>query len=231
MCPSFVISVISNINDPMPGVMPEPEQIWFFVREHMDITAFSQRHCLKHEILGSDHALTLLQLLSRASPEGEQSPAPDSVDDFAFYIHSASMKACVQLLTDTSIYVTWSLYCQHDDVVTIYVRNAKDPSPNTSHAPSHNASLRDRRQVSGASRRTPAVLLRPELRHISTNIDVLTGEPVASLADDQRVVLDLGQGKVESFSKDYLLGMYICCLSGKYFPVMLTCRRLDQCGG
>jgi hypothetical protein len=61
----------------------------------------------------------------------------DEVQKFAFYLHSASMAAAVRLLSDESILVTYNLYCQKDDVVTILVRGINEPSPNTSRSPSH----------------------------------------------------------------------------------------------
>ena len=39
------------------------------------------------------------------------------------------MAAAVRLLSDESILVTYNLYCQKDDVVTILVRGINEPSP------------------------------------------------------------------------------------------------------
>lgn len=137
-----------------------------------------------------------------------------NVDKHTFWIHSNSMKAAVQLLSDKSIEVTWSLYCQSDDVVTIHIRTAKDPSPNTSKASSHNNSLAERRHVSGQRRKVSEIFIRTPLDHITSGLDAATLEPIRDLDDNDKVTLNIGGGKSETFSKDYLLGKKC---SGFYF--------------
>jgi len=116
------------------------------------------------------------------------------------------MKAAVQLLSDKSIEVTWNLYCQRDDVVTIHIRTTSDPSPNTSKAPSHNNSLAERRRVSGQQRKVSEIFNRNPLGHVTSGLDAATLEPIQDLKDDDKVTINIGGGKRETFSKDYLLG-------------------------
>lgn len=133
------------------------------------------------------------------------------VEDHTFWIHSNSMRAAVQLLTDESIRVTYQLYCKDDAVVTIYIRPANDPSPNASHAPSHNISLAERRKASG--RRTVSdIFIRPALPHIHDSLDALSVELLGTLNEVEKVTIDLGMGKSETFSKDYLIGEKIIIL-------------------
>lgn len=99
----------------------------------------------------------------------------DSVDKYAFYIHSTSMAAAVRLLTDESILVTYKLYCQKDDVVVILVRAVTDPSPNSFKAASHESSLEERRKVSRGAL-VPDVFIQPPPRHGSDTVDVSTME-------------------------------------------------------
>lgn len=129
-----------------------------------------------------------------------------NISDYSFWIHSNAMKAAVQLLSNESIMVTWGLYCRSDAIVTIHIRKKSDPSPNTSRAASHSASLAERRKISGPRVNVSEVLLRPPLRHVSTDLDAMTLEPIKDLGEDEKVILNLGGGKVETFSKGYLLG-------------------------
>ena len=127
------------------------------------------------------------------------------VDDHTFWIHSNSMKVAVQLLNDNSIQMTWKLYCESDGVMTIHIRPAADPSPNTSKAPSHNASLAERRKVSG--RRTVSdIFIRSPLEHVTSGLDAASLEPIKNLKEGEKVTISTGEGKVETFSKEYLLG-------------------------
>src|SRR6266487_2527686 len=64
------------------------------------------------------------------------------------------------LLTDRSFIMTYRLYCQKDKVVTIIVRPADDPSPNSSRCPSAPESLRQRRRGSG-DRNLQNIVIRP----------------------------------------------------------------------
>lgn len=133
------------------------------------------------------------------------SKARGKFEDHSFWIHSNSMKAAVQLLSDRSIPITWELYCKHDSVVTIHIRPAQDPSPNTSQATSHQQSLAERRKNSG--RRTVSdIFVRPPLSQVTASLDALSLDPVNKLEDENKVTIDLGEGKSETFSKEYLLG-------------------------
>ncbi|KAL8881155.1 MAG: hypothetical protein Q9198_001582 [Flavoplaca austrocitrina] len=128
------------------------------------------------------------------------------VSQHTFWIHSRSMSAAVQLLDDMSIIKTADIYCSKDPIVTIYVRNSDDESPNTSRAVSHATTLNLRRQVSGQVQ-IPEVIVRPPRRNTSSSLDIISQEPVRSLAVEDQVILDLGKGKQETYSKEYLLGI------------------------
>ncbi|OQE16187.1 hypothetical protein PENSTE_c025G06250 [Penicillium steckii] len=68
---------------------------------------------------------------------------------YAFWITSSSMRSAVALLNDSSVHVTYELYCKKDPVITVIVRPERDPSPNSSQTPSAEDSLRERQKVSG----------------------------------------------------------------------------------
>lgn len=172
------------------------DQIWFFLRENLHMTDFTQGYQSKADFFEMGPSFETILQLARA----EKSKA----DDYDFYLHSSSMKAAVQILSDEAITVTWSLYCQHDPVVTVHVRSKDDPSPNSTRTPSHSASLAQRRQVSRS--KIPEVMLRGPLRHVSHDLDVATLAPIQDLPDSDKVVLDLGMGQAETLSKEYLLG-------------------------
>ena len=175
------------------------EQIWFFIWENMkpksSLPPYEQGYLHLSEV---KKGMTLAKTLQIADVDSR-------VDDHTFWIHSNSMKAAVQLLNDNSIQMTWKLYCENDSVVTIHIRPAADPSPNTSKAPSHNASLAERRKVSG--RRTVSdIFTRSPLEHVTSGLDAANLEPIKNLKEDEKVTISIGEGKVETFSKEYLLG-------------------------
>ena len=113
----------------------------------------------------------------------------------------------MQLLSDASIEATWSLYCQKDSVVTVRIRPSSDPSPNTSAAVSRENSLEERKKVSGRQRKVSDVFIRPQLDPILRGLDVSTQKPLRDFKEEERITIDLGMGKMETFSKEYLLGM------------------------
>jgi hypothetical protein len=175
------------------------EQIWFFIWEKMkpkpSLAPYKQGYLPLSEVKKGMTLTKILQIVGVDSP----------VDDHTFWIHSNSMKAAVQLLNDNSIQMTWKLYCESDSVVTIHIRPAADPSPNTSKAPSHSASLAERRKVSG--RRTVSdIFTRSPLEHVTSGLDATSLEPIKNLKEGDKVTISTGEGKVETFSKEYLLG-------------------------
>jgi hypothetical protein len=131
---------------------------------------------------------------------GDQNP-----NDYSFFIFSDSMKAAVQLLNDKSVFVIYRLYCENDDAVTIIVRPAADPSPNSSQCPSAPESLRQRRKLSG-KHNLQNVFVRPVVPKDTKNLDAETLLPISQLPENQKVVLDLGRGRFETFSASYILG-------------------------
>ncbi|CZT03507.1 uncharacterized protein RAG0_10231 [Rhynchosporium agropyri] len=176
------------------------EQIWFFSWESTKPSTksppYQQGWLPLPEVVRQ--GLTLQKALTT-------SRAPGQVSDHNFWIHSNSMSAAVQLLTDQSIKVTWELYCKKDAVVTIHIRPNKDPSPNASRASSHQQSLADRRKQSGR-RAVSEIFVRPPLSQITSALDTLSLGPINKLDSSDEVTLDLGGGKSETFSKEYLLG-------------------------
>lgn len=171
--------------------------LWFLIFESVISDQYFLAHKTHTNFISSNPRLK--SILSLIHVQGDEK-------DFSFWLHSGSMPAAVQLLSDESILTTWELYCQADQVITIYVRERKDPSPNASRAVSHALSLEQRRKVSQAE---PAEIeLRTPLRHNTCqSSDVLSRDPVRRLPTNDQVVLDLGRGKTETFSKDYLRGI------------------------
>ncbi|KAI2625707.1 hypothetical protein GGR54DRAFT_592678 [Hypoxylon sp. NC1633] len=171
------------------------QQLWFFLREDMSISQFTQVPLTLSEVRKID--LTFGYCLSATK-------SPGSVHDYTFHIHSASMAAAVQLLSDESIIATYNIYCQRDPVVTIIIRKAGDPSPNTSRSASHDNSLAERRKVS-ASRGllVPELFIQPTVRHVSGSMDINTLEPI----DDKTALVTMHcDDETFTFTKDYLLG-------------------------
>jgi hypothetical protein len=81
------------------------EQLWFFLKEDMNLPTFVQHQYTFADVrrngIKLENILTILNV-------------KDEVQKFAFYLHSASMAAAVRLLSDESILVTYNLYCQKD---------------------------------------------------------------------------------------------------------------------
>lgn len=168
------------------------DQIWFFLWENMKLSAFpsfQQGHLTLDEV--KKHGMTFQTCLKIAKV--------DSIPEkHTFWIHSNSMQAAVQLLTDQSIEVMWNLYCKTDDVVTIHIRTRSDPSPNTSRASSYNNSLAERRKVSGERRKVAEIFPRIPLEHVTSSLDVATLEPIQ---DVDKVTIDVGGGKGKPFQR------------------------------
>ena len=139
---------------------------------------------------------------------------PKRIQDYSFWIHSNSMAAAVQLLDNRSILVMHDLYCKHDQVITIHIRPIDDPSPNSTRAGSHVGSLTRRRGISGGHK-VSDVVPRQRIVSASKSLSVTLLEPVQMLPEEDKVVLDLGGGKSEIFSKNYLLGINLSCLQSE----------------
>lgn len=182
------------------------DQDWWFVREEMRSDKYVQECVSYQELLKMNITLEHCLDLTKANNAAE----------FSFFIHSASMAAAVQLLSDESIITTYNLYCTEDPVVTIIMRGIDELSPNASHAPSHNSSLAQRRKVSG--RRgllSPELFIQPTARKVSHDIDVYTMEPVAA---EEAVTLCLGHDDFVTLSHEYLLGNILA-----FFYILLCC--------
>lgn len=143
------------------------KQLWFFRFERQEVTTFKQVHKSWQEVIMAGVSLqSTLRILDLS---------PDDRDKYNFYIFSPSMKAAVQLLNDKSVYVTWQLYCQLDPMVEIIVRPLQDVSPNSSRCPSSQASLAQRRKVSG-KKSLSDIIIRPAIEATSENLDVLQND-------------------------------------------------------
>ncbi|KAI1762815.1 hypothetical protein GGR53DRAFT_467963 [Hypoxylon sp. FL1150] len=174
---------------------PTSEQLWFFLREDMSRSVYSQDFRTISEVRKMN--LTLESCLKTAGVKGNPGV-------FAFYIHSQSMAAAVRLLSDESIITTYNLYCQKDNPVHIIIRDANDPSPNSSRCPSHESSLAQRRKVS-ASRGllVPDLFIQPKIRHASGSTDISTME---CIKDESTMVSIKAEDDFVTFTKEYLLG-------------------------
>ncbi|KAH8898600.1 hypothetical protein GQ53DRAFT_816835 [Thozetella sp. PMI_491] len=161
------------VSESSPGKQAAKQQLWFFLLETVRDDAFVQRHMEYHDILKLDMSLEkCLNMVGMTNP-----------DQYTFWIHTGSMAAAVQLLSDARIIATYNLYCTDDPVVVVTMRVKQDPSPNSSRAPSYGKSLAQRRKISG-----PRGLISTELfvqpalssQKVSDSIDVCSMEPVAA---------------------------------------------------
>lgn len=173
----------------------EDDQVWFFVRETLASQEYSQQHYTLKDIKA--RGLTLQDCLSMTNTSGP-------TQYYAFYIHSESMAAAVRMLNDQAIPTTHQLYCSKDARVTILIRGADEPSPNSSQAPSHQNSLADRRKVS-RGKVVPEIFIRQPVRHTSGGIDLNTLDSIQDLPDDNKVTIQLDDGSFETYTKEYLL--------------------------
>ena len=177
---------------------------------------FIQRETTLSKILSKE--VTLNHFLEIVNIEGK--PA-----DFAFYIHSQSMTAAVILLSDESIMVTHRLYCWNDPVVLIFIRDAKDPSPNSSACPSHESSLRSRMNTARSrGKLLPDLFIRPQARHVSGSTDVATMAEIKDESEMITVLLDFDDSV--TFSKEYLICLYHSLFMRDHGTDILT-SRLD----
>lgn len=71
------------------------------------------------------------------------------VGDFAYFIHSESMKHPILLLDDDCIWPIWKKRCKRDKVVTIHIRLATDEHPADKRAANFIASRIARQEVVG----------------------------------------------------------------------------------
>ncbi|KAK1971564.1 hypothetical protein LY78DRAFT_734468 [Colletotrichum sublineola] len=197
----------------------ETSQIWFFLCEAMSLTTFSQGNYTLEEVKHMDLTLDLCLKLSKAKGK---------VNDYSFWIHSDSMAAAVQLLSDQSIIAMYSLYCKNDPIVTIIIRGANDPSPNTSRTPSHVNSLASRRTVS-AQRGilAPELFIHPRIRHASGSTDFETMEKIE---DERAMISFIVDEEVLTFTKDYLLGWIDSQLADMKHPTEITVHSLGEDG-
>lgn len=172
------------------------EQVWFIVRETTTGRAFKVWQTSLKDITAKG-PLTREKCLKVTDTEGKP-------DQFAFYIYSQSMAAAVQVLSSDAIRVTHGLYCTRDHVVQIFVRDANDPSPNTSRATSYQESLKMIKQRLGARQAFPEVALRPPRLHVKGSSDLTTDDSITE--DDEKVTIGLGSDDAITVTKDYLLG-------------------------
>lgn len=176
-----------------------PQQVWFFLVEAMDDPTFKQGCGTLDELKKT--RMTLQRCLELSGVSGKKA------SDFSFWIHSQSMKAAVQMLTDESIIGTWNLYCQKDPIVLVIIRKATDPSPNTSRTPSHANSLSARQQHSAKrGLLVPELFIQPKVRHASGYSDMETFEEIT---DESTMVSIVQNGKTYTFTRDYLQGMIV----------------------
>ncbi|KAG8624974.1 hypothetical protein KVT40_006725 [Elsinoe batatas] len=200
---------------------PGDDQIWFFLRESMSSDKFTLKQLQFSDIRKKKPGLTLRDCLNLVGSKGD-------LDDYAFYIHCASMTAAVRLLSDESLEVTYKLYCRGADVVTITIRRANEPSPNSTRAPSHNNSLAARRKVTEPRGRvTSEVFIQPATRHASGSIDIVSGEVM--IQQEEMVTIDVGGGDFVTLNKDYLtLWIEACLREGKALTDMVLSEQVWQ---
>ncbi|KAL8719744.1 MAG: hypothetical protein Q9225_003288 [Loekoesia sp. 1 TL-2023] len=103
---------------------------------------------------------------------------------------------------------TASMYCKNDPIVTIYIRDELNPSPNTSRAVSHATSLNERRKISG-QHQSPDVIIREPKRNTFQSLDIISREPVRSLPVEDQVIIDQGQARQNHFRRTISTGKTI----------------------
>jgi hypothetical protein len=187
-----------------------PDQFWFFIHESTLNKSFFQGTSTLQDIkkngISLQKCLHLVQI-------------PDHPPEkFSFYIHSESMAAAVNMLHDRAIMSTWEIYCTKDKVVCIHIRDVAEDSPNVSQAASHQSSLAERRKISRSV--ISEIVLRPRLRDVSKDFDVVTDEPMQNFLASEKVVIDLENGETRTFTKDYLLSK----LKLEKLTIEVTCR-------
>ena len=171
-------------------------QLWFFLWEDVESDKFKQDFTTLDQV--KREGITQAKILHRLARTGKP-------DDYSFFIHSDSMRASVQILSDKAIQATWQLYCQNDSSVVISVRKISDPSPNSSRAPSYSTALAARRAASsGSSLRVPEIPLITAARSVSSGIDVVLRTPLADLPEDEKVVIEVESGESFALSKEYV---------------------------
>lgn len=170
-------------------------QLWFLISESVKSTSFKQVKMSIEEIV--EIGISLPKILQSLSLSGVQS-------EYTFFIHSSSMSASVQMLTDQAIHGTWHLYCTGDSIVTITVRKSDEASPNTSRAPSYSQALTQRRQVSGGLQ-VPSIPITEPPRQVSSGLDAVEMEPIADLPEHEKVLIRTSTGSAQEFSREYLI--------------------------
>lgn len=178
----------------------DSNQQWFFLFEGVQKSEYVQTTKTFSEFVTFGISFkSILHLVG----QGDNEPK-----DYNFFVFGESMKAAVQLLTDKSIFVTYRLYCEDDQVVTVIIRLADDPSPNSSQCPSAPNSLRERRRISGRQTLRNVDIRTPSQAQ-TKNIDAETLRPISELPASEKIILDLGRGQKETFSVAYLLGEFL----------------------
>lgn len=173
-----------------------PAQLWFFLWEDFESNKYKQDFTTLDQV--KEEGITQVKIMHRLGRTGNP-------EEYSFFIHSDSMKASVQMLSDKAIQATWQLYCQQDSSVVISVRKINDPSPNSSRAPSYSMALAARRAASaGSSIRVPEIPLMAAARQVSSGMDVVLGTPLASLPENEKVVIETESGTLFTLSKDYV---------------------------
>jgi len=136
-------------------------QTWFFLREQMSGTpedfyvGYTDIDTIK------SRGINLRVCRSLAKLEGE-------VDEYSFWISSASIQPAVRLLSSESIRFHYDSYCTKDPVVQITIRPAGDPSPNSSKCPSWENSSRRKEFLRGKYSFHVSHRVDPTMRRILT---------------------------------------------------------------
>ncbi|OAQ61981.1 hypothetical protein VFPPC_07321 [Pochonia chlamydosporia 170] len=195
------------------------QQLWFFLNEGMNRNSFTQGAYTFEEV--KKHTMSLQTCIKLSGGKG-------TVEEHSFYIHSDSMSSAVQMLNDESIIATYNLYCTKDNVVTVIVRKATEPSPNSSRTPSHANSRSSRRSLSASHGiSVPEVLIQPKIRHRSESTDMETMEKIE---DERNMVSMVSNENVMTFTKDYLLGWIESQLTDLKNPTEVTVHSIGPSG-
>ena len=193
-------------------------QIWIFLYEEMTSSKFRVSTKTTTEMIKtpSFSLEIILRMLDLKHSDHTK---------YAFWITSSSMRSAVALLNDSSVHVTYELYCKKDPVITVIVRPERDPSPNSSQTPSAEDSLRERQKVSG-QQKLQNVSVRQRYSSNNRQLEALSCGPVSDLPEDEKIMLDIGDGRTEAFTTSYLISE--CGPSPKWLNNLLIPPIVDS---
>lgn len=178
-------------------------QLWFFLFEKTGVSTFHQSVKTRKQI---------------------QAQSIEGGCGLDACLAETGKKTAVQIITDKHLTSSYDALCTTDPVVTITVRENFDVSPNTSEAGSVCNSYAIRQKIAreripsfGKATTLSSVRIRTKMRDVSGSSDMVSGEPLAELPENEKMVLDLGDGRSETYTTEYALGKFELLLVNGFF--------------